>query len=413
MFTLFDSHNDVFGKSSALPSTHKHCPIRPPSNSSWNTAFSSTYNLFENKVATLNETVKHPMSVNRGLSFESRYPYYTPYSTSRMPYIRNDHIYQSNNIYSVHSSMTMNQSYSDLSTSSHILPCVKLSNIPWDVSQNDIRLFFGYNKITANSFPSIHIMMDRYTGKTLSDAYVEFANKEDVYLAIDTTNQTALKGRIITVTECSQEELLTVIFPKWRGQFYGISAIPPNLDIVRSMSTAAGGGSSGCPPFITREEINSLLMVCKNYKLHFSRKCAERPFENIISVIVKYPWHQLNLITTMHRDHIYEMMKLSIESLKIHLSKDYVHIDNTLLERLVRAGVMCPAFTERQKSVLIQIASKECGDFYLSDRKISPWMHPGIQPIAFPIYSSTRSSSFSSTGEFSFDTPTIHHYFQQ
>ncbi|KAI8642856.1 hypothetical protein BD408DRAFT_415730 [Parasitella parasitica] len=204
-------------------------------------------------------------------------------------------------------------------------------------------------------------MMDRTTGKTLSDAYVEFASVQDLRRAVDTKNQKPLKGRVVSVSECCQEELLKVVFPKWRGQFQGISAIPPSSEVMKSMTTAAGGGNSpGCPPFITREEINSMLVVCKNYKLHFSRKCAERPFENIISVIAKYPWHQTNLVSTMHRDHIYEMLKLAIESLKTHLAKDYVQIDTTLLERLVRAGIMCPAFTERQKTTLLQASRMEC-----------------------------------------------------
>ncbi|KAI7901470.1 uncharacterized protein BX663DRAFT_562363 [Cokeromyces recurvatus] len=242
-------------------------------------------------------------------------------------------------------------------------PCIKLSNIPWDVSQNDVRYFFGNCRSPSPSIciQSIHIMMNRTTGKTLSDAYVEFASVLDMQRAIETRNQKPLKGRIVSVTECSQEELLMTIFPKWRGQFQGIYAIPPTIKVVRTMSTAAGGGNSGCsPPFVTREEINSLLVVCKNYKLHFSRKCAERPFENIISIIAKYPWHQLYLISVMHRDHIYEMLKLSIEALKLHLAKDYVQIDPTLLERLTRAGIMCPAFTERQKKTLLQTASIEC-----------------------------------------------------
>ncbi|KAG0179607.1 hypothetical protein DFQ29_001893 [Apophysomyces sp. BC1021] len=181
--------------------------------------------------------------------------------------------------------------------------------------------------------------MDRTTGKTLSDAYVEFASVNDLQRAIETRHQKPLKGRIVTVSECSQEELLSVVFSKWRGLFCGVSAIPPASEVVKTMSTAAGGGGSTCPPFITREEINSLLVVCKNYK---------------------YPWHQAHLITTMHRDHIYEMLKLSIESLKVHLSKDYVQIEPTLLERLTRAGVMCSAFTERQKMTLLQTARIDC-----------------------------------------------------
>ncbi|KAI8371543.1 uncharacterized protein BYT42DRAFT_580642 [Radiomyces spectabilis] len=241
-------------------------------------------------------------------------------------------------------------------------PCAKLTNIPWDVSQNDVRNFFGNCRLPSPSryAQAIHILMDRSTGKTLSDAYVEFNSVEDLQRAIETRHQKPLKGRIVSVIECKQDELLSVVFSKWRGQFHGVNAIPPASDVVKSMSTAAGGGSSICPPFMTREEINSLLVVCKNYKLHFSRKCAERPFENIITVITKYPWHQADLITTMHRDHIYEMLKLAIESLKTHLAKDYVHIESTLLERLARSGVMCPAFTERQKLTLLQTARLEC-----------------------------------------------------
>ncbi|KAI8088771.1 uncharacterized protein BX664DRAFT_358414 [Halteromyces radiatus] len=241
-------------------------------------------------------------------------------------------------------------------------PCVKLTNIPWDVSQTDIKQFLGNLHIPSNTIytQAIHILMDRTTGKTLSDAYVELATMEDVRYAIETKHQKPLKGRIVSVIQCQQEELLTVIFPKWRGKFSGTTAIPPDTKVVKSMSTAAGGGGNTCPPFITREEINSLLVVCKNYKLHFSRKCAERPFENIITIIAKYPWHQAHLITTLHRDQVYEMLNLAIESLMNHLTKDYVQIEPSLLERLVRAGLLCPAFTERQKMALLQVSGLEC-----------------------------------------------------
>lgn len=46
--------------------------------------------------------------------------------------------------------------------------------------------------------------------------------------------------------------------------------------------------------------------------------------------------------------------------MKTHLSKDYVQIDPTLLERLTRAGIMCPAFTDRQKTTLLQTARIDC-----------------------------------------------------
>ncbi|KAI8992028.1 hypothetical protein BDF20DRAFT_909719 [Mycotypha africana] len=259
-------------------------------------------------------------------------------------------------------------SYYLVNNSNSIVPlnfsyaCVKLSNIPWDISQKDVRSFFGncHFPSATDCIQSIHIMMDRNTGKTLSDAYIEFTSIADMRRAMHTRNQRPLKGRIISVVESSQEEILKAIFPKWRGQFDGTNAIPPPEEVVRTMSTAAGGGTSACPPFITREEINSIVVVCKNYKLHFSRKCAERPFENIISIIAKYPWHQAHLITNLQRDHLYEMLKTAIEALKTHLFKECVQIDPTLMVRLVRAGVMCPAFTARQKTTLLQTARMQC-----------------------------------------------------
>jgi hypothetical protein len=33
-----------------------------------------------------------------------------------------------------------------------------------------------------------------------------------------------------------------------------------------------------------------------------------------------------------------------------------IHMDKTLLERLVRAGMVCPIFTEEQKSILLETA---------------------------------------------------------
>ncbi|KAI8333883.1 hypothetical protein BC941DRAFT_433253 [Chlamydoabsidia padenii] len=280
-------------------------------------------------------------------------------------------------------------------------PCVKLTNIPWDASQNDIRVFFGNLHIPSISIyaQSIHILMDRTTGKTMSDAYVELATMEDLQCAIETKNQRTLKGRIVSVKACSQDELLNAVFPKWRGTFSGMAAIPPDTKVVQSMSTAVGGGGSTCPPFITREEINSLLVVCKNYKLHFSRKCAERPFENIISIITKYPWHQAHLITTMHRDHVYEMLKLAIESLMNHLSKDYVQIEPSLLNRLVRAGLLCPAFTEPQKVVLLQVTRMNCP----MDLTYLFMKHEFVSPTSDPVF---YHSPLSSRHSFYDDPPT-------
>ncbi|CAJ0651129.1 1104_t:CDS:2 [Entrophospora sp. SA101] len=147
--------------------------------------------------------------------------------------------------------------------------------------------------------------------------------------------------------ESTQGDLMKAIFPKWKGEFSGSNAIVTQT-VLQSNPTIPH------VPFITREEMNSLLKSF--FKLHFSRKCAERPFENIISVLVKFPFHQGELYTTLQRDLLFEMLKLAIESLKIHLSKEYHRIDDTLMERMMRAGILTPVFTERQKLMVLHVS---------------------------------------------------------
>nr|CAG8451092.1 11275_t:CDS:10 [Entrophospora candida] len=214
-------------------------------------------------------------------------------------------------------------------------PVVRLSNIPWDVSSKDIKTFFSaFNLPDASNY---------------SQTFIELVNKNEAKRAVETRNLKPLKGRIITCMESTQGDLMKAIFPKWKGEFSGSNAIVTQT-VLQSNPTIPH------VPFITREEMNSLLVVCRNYKLHFSRKCAERPFENIISVLVKFPFHQGELYTTLQRDLLFEMLKLAIESLKIHLSKEYHRIDDTLMERMMRAGILTPVFTERQKLMVLHVS---------------------------------------------------------
>ncbi|ORY03258.1 hypothetical protein K493DRAFT_346242 [Basidiobolus meristosporus CBS 931.73] len=82
---------------------------------------------------------------------------------------------------------------------------VKISNIPWDVSQNDIKTFAQSYEIPDEKTlaQAIHIIMDRYisvrlsTGKTLSYAFVEMRNIHDVLDMVQTKNLKVLKGRIL------------------------------------------------------------------------------------------------------------------------------------------------------------------------------------------------------------------------
>ncbi|KAF9976857.1 hypothetical protein BGZ73_007656 [Actinomortierella ambigua] len=358
---------------------------------------------------------------------------------------------------------------------------VRVTNIPWDISLQDMMNFFtGFPIPPEHLLPqNVHILMDRSTGKTFNSAFVELAlTPQQAGLVAQSRNLKVLKGRLVTVELSSQDELLRSIFPKWTGQFFlgepvlqlqhpddesamaGAhggrrvitkfasnpspigSGITSSVNHASSSASVNGGGggllkcASGMenaddehhkaepshrlsismssstlssshdslskytmpqealtpsptqstphptlfssnpatPPFVTRDEINALLVVCRNYKLHFSRKCAERPFENILSIIAKYPWHRPQLVLPLHRDHIFELLKLSIESLRVHLSKDFHTIHPTLLERMVRCAILTPAFTERQKAMVLHVAGCPCPENLL------PWMTPPQPP---------------------------------
>ncbi|KAF8937435.1 hypothetical protein BGZ47_009057 [Haplosporangium gracile] len=284
---------------------------------------------------------------------------------------------------------------------------VRVTNIPWDVSLQDMLGFFAGFPYPPEHLlaQNVHILMDRTSGKTFNSAFIELAlTTRQAGLVAQARNQRVLKGRQVSVELSSQDELLRSVFPKWTGDFVnGEPLIPGERASIKS---ADGEGdkdgqnvapwhldsakqAQSTPPFVTRDEINALLVICRNYKacittscltisysyvhlaqLHFSRKCAERPFENILSILAKYPWHQAHRVLPLHRDHIFELLKLSIESLRMHLSKEYNTIHPTLLTRMVRCAVLTSAFTERQKNMVLVVAGVTCPE------DIVGWMAP-------------------------------------
>ncbi|TPX63005.1 hypothetical protein PhCBS80983_g00175 [Powellomyces hirtus] len=222
---------------------------------------------------------------------------------------------------------------------------LKLSNIAWNLSLADVASYFApftipIGHVAPHYTQGVHIVMNRATGKTHSDCFVEFPTYTDAQRALDLHSRGILKGRIVVTQWSTQAELVDVLFPHRAGHFKETKIM--EHDSCPEDAYGEGGLMSGQPlatsskegVFLLREEINALLLVCRNYKLHFSRKCAERPFENIISIISKVPWHEPHLISTSHRDHLFEMLKLALESLRVHLDRYDHNIDETLMERM-------------------------------------------------------------------------------
>ncbi|KAF7723835.1 hypothetical protein EC973_001560 [Apophysomyces ossiformis] len=181
--------------------------------------------------------------------------------------------------------------------------------IPWSISLSEIKAIFSdvATPSPKDVAQNIHVMMNKATGKTMSDAYVEVAMNVSISDAIKKIKRAPVKGRKLFLMESSQGELMSKLFTGWPGEFKkdGTGVLPPCVVDDLNSSTA----NKSPPSLIQRRDFESLLAVCRNYKLHFSRKCGERPFEHFISLLCKFPWDQPQILTTMQRDHLYEYYK--------------------------------------------------------------------------------------------------------
>jgi hypothetical protein len=85
-------------------------------------------------------------------------------------------------------------------------------------------------------------------GKTLSDAYIDFVNENDLVQAFHLKNNTVLKGRKVSIRRSSQMELMRRLFPTW-------------------VSTEELRKPARERFYLTREEAATTLLVCRNYKV--------------------------------------------------------------------------------------------------------------------------------------------------
>lgn len=121
--------------------------------------------------------------------------------------------------------------------SSQRKPIIKITNFPWEITKDDFVDFFSEFPLDETK---IHVPIDRSTGKTKNEAFIELKEFSDVERCIATLNRKILKGRPVSVQSSSPTELFNTHFP---------FAIPEqNI-------------------FLTKDEINSILTVCKNYKV--------------------------------------------------------------------------------------------------------------------------------------------------
>lgn len=126
---------------------------------------------------------------------------------------------------------------------------IKIGNVPWDVSTRDICQLIEPHLWRSAPFQDwVHIPIDRDTGKTLGDVYVEVPTEFEAQLLCQRLDKHLMKQRALQVCMSTYDELTAVV-------------ISP--EALKQQT------------FITKEDASSLLDICRNYKVKWSAfECA-------------------------------------------------------------------------------------------------------------------------------------------
>lgn len=114
---------------------------------------------------------------------------------------------------------------------------IKMTNFPWDITKKEVLDFLNCANIKEKD---IFIPMDKSTGKTKNELFIQTKDTCQSEQIISNLNKKMIKGRTVFVQSSSFTELFNTHFPLAR----------PSEGI-----------------FLTREEINCIIVICKNFKV--------------------------------------------------------------------------------------------------------------------------------------------------
>lgn len=109
------------------------------------------------------------------------------------------------------------------------------------------------------------------TGKTISECFVEFENDNDASVAVKIRKY--IKGRLISVVASSQDELFISLFPSFHDNANTSFELIPGL-------TMGDGKDEQC--FLSQQEINWILMICKRFKVIIFYNCSCIILRNVL-----------------------------------------------------------------------------------------------------------------------------------
>ncbi|KIY70826.1 hypothetical protein CYLTODRAFT_451322 [Cylindrobasidium torrendii FP15055 ss-10] len=231
---------------------------------------------------------------------------------------------------------------------------LRIDNVPWDITPPTITSWLQQPIVQS------HVLLDK-KGKTLSHAFVEVLS-ESIAASIlrgeiqgSPNSGKKMRGSVlgkgkrargVTVTRSSQEELMTALFPSWRGSFDGSQPSTAGLDEEQTRHALEQG-------MLTLSEVASLLFLIRSPDAHFL-KVSSLPFYSLIAILNKLANASPALV-----DALFDAATTATRVLKARLDKEAhtADLNGALLQDLVDAGARCKVFKQKQKNYFSQLST--------------------------------------------------------
>ncbi|BGP42797.1 hypothetical protein JCM10449v2_006809 [Rhodotorula kratochvilovae] len=240
-------------------------------------------------------------------------------------------------------------------------PVVRLDNVPWEVTVDEIEAWLPSGCLARDSGAgagaqeggeegprggegegvtlAVHVLCNRADGRTLNQAYVECSSRAAARKIVRLRDGVRLRSRPVHITIASQGELLGTVFPTYRPGFDGLAPLP-------------SARTRGSPPIplLVQTELTGLLNQCRLESAH-AKKVPERPFFNIVTLLEKMPWAYPKCYNSTGIVRLFNTACAAIEILGTvkHTVSGWQDILTVLVDAVLRCPVLRP--TQRQKAV--------------------------------------------------------------
>jgi hypothetical protein len=124
------------------------------------------------------------------------------------------------------------------------------------------------------------------------DCFVEVQDPHDAKKIVLTLNDRLLGTRHTQLCLSTVSELLENLFPHWNGKWRGAQPIVADLILTDGVHAL---------PYISQEELRQLTTHMRFNKSHFAKKCPQRPFDSLLSILSKVRFMtRYNLMPSFH-----------------------------------------------------------------------------------------------------------------